>query len=184
MKSVKAPVHAAIVLAVFLSTGPLRGQSSNVNLSLGFGIPEMLNAGVSLNTGKAIFGATVGTLPVFDEIVFAAGVNAGLHFAGKSRFTSIPPWYSLAGFNYILDKMSYRAERYTYLSFRAGREMNFSSRTALALEGGIMFETSYHKKNLDPVSEWQPGNSWFPALPVVGAKFIWRLPPKDAGVSE
>lgn len=184
MKSVNVSVRTAIVLAVFLSIGPLRGQSSNVSLSLGAGLPELLNAGVSFNTGKGIFGANVGFVPIFDESLFAAGVNGGLHFAGKSRHTDILPWYALAGFSYVRDKTSNFTEQYSYLSLRAGREMNFSSRAALGLEGGIMFETSYGRKGSEPGSVWQPGNSWFPVLPVLGAKFIWRLPPKAAGGTE
>ncbi|MHC1733958.1 MAG: hypothetical protein AB9888_18245 [Bacteroidales bacterium] len=181
MKSARIPVHAVIFLAVFLSIGPLWGQASNFSLSLGAGMPELLNAGVSFNAGKGIFGATIGTFPVFEERLFTAGVNTGLRFAGKSIHTELPPWYALAGLNLVRDKSDNSVGRYTYLSLRLGREMNLSPRTAISLDGGILFETSNDIKSSEPGSEWHPGESWFPVLPSLSLKFIIRLPSRDTG---
>lgn len=181
MKSVKTPVQAVLLFAAILSVSPLRGQTSQITLSLGAGMPELLHAGVSYNTGKVIFGATAGTFPVFEERLFTAGVHTGLRFAGKSLYTETQPWFALAGFNLVSDRTTNSVGRYTYLSLRIGREMNLSTRTAISLDGGILFETGNKTKSSEPGSEWHPGESWFPVLPSLSLKFIYRLPAGDRG---
>lgn len=172
-KSIILP--SVFVLSVLLSINPLRGQSSNFNITLGAGMPELLNAGVSLNARKVIFGATAGIFPVFGERLFSASLNIGLHFAGKSQHTEIPPWFALAGFNLVRERTDFSESRYTYLSFRVGREMNLSPRTAFSVDGGLLFETSSRSRGLEPTTIWQPGESWFPVLPSLSLKMIFRL---------
>lgn len=179
MKASRFTLSLLTAITLLLTTIPLRSQSIQYNISLGAGMPELLHAGVSFNAGRAIFGATVGTFPVSGESLFTAGANGGLHFAGRSKYTELPPWFALAGFNLVRDKTDYSESRYTYLSFRIGREMNFSPRTALSLDGGILFETGNKNRSTNPTTEWQPGESWFPALPSFSIKLIFRLPAKN-----
>ncbi|MDM8002141.1 MAG: hypothetical protein QUS66_04400 [Bacteroidota bacterium] len=167
-------VSTIIILLSLSSVDPIAGQSSNFNIGIGAGLPELINAGVSYNARKAIIGATVGTLPAFGQKLLTAGVNTGIHFAGTSRHTEIPPWFALAGFNFVQDIGESYGSRYTYLSVRVGREMNFSSRSALVLEGGLSFETSYSERSPGPEATWQPGDSWFPVLPYLNIKLIFR----------
>jgi len=181
MKCQILPIGALTALTVLLSASTLHGQSSSFNLAVGAGLPELLNAGLSFNARKAVFGATIGTFPAFGEKILSAGVNGGFHFAGKSEHTSIPPWYTTVGFNYIRDRTEDEIEIYTYLNVRMGRQFNFSPRTALALDAGVLFETSYGTKGTGPGSELQPGNSWFPVLPALGARLIYRLVPGVSG---
>lgn len=55
------------------------------------------------------------------------------HFAGKSKFTHVKPWYALAG---IFWSERYYKKRYPY--FRIGRSFNFSKKTGLNLDFGAI----------------------------------------------
>lgn len=162
-----------MAVAVLINLSAVNGQMSSASISLGAGLPELISLRLGVNFGQVMVGVNVGTIPVKDEKLFALGLNAGIHFAGSSKHTEIKPWYSAVGFNYLSNETVYIREKYTYLSLRAGHEFNFSPKAALAIDGGVMFETSYSNEELQAGNSWDHfyGGTW----PALGFRFIFRL---------
>lgn len=179
MKRKTVCIPAAVAVAVLLSMGPVRGQSSDIYFSLGAGVPELINAGLGVSVKQFQAGVTLGIFPYPKERILGAGLYMGYHFAGRSEHTEIKPWYASLGFNYLSDKTEDISDRYTYLALRLGREFNLSTKVALAIDGGVMAETSHSIVENEPQSGWDL--DWYmPAvLPTGGFKFIFRFPGKE-----
>ncbi|MFZ2287116.1 MAG: hypothetical protein WAV93_09045 [Bacteroidales bacterium] len=180
MKRKNLQVPDTVMAAVLLTTGTVRGQSSPVFLSLGAGVPEHINAGPGVSIKQFQAGLTFGTIPYPGDKSFSSGLYAAWHFAGSSKHTEIKPWLGSPGFTYLSDRNEFYSDKWTYLSLRFGLGSSFSPNVALALDGGIMFQTSYSSVGLQPAADWGPGYGPPSVLPAGKLKFIFRIPARES----
>jgi hypothetical protein len=145
------------------------------NVTLGFGLPEMINAGIHYQDGQDQVGGSIGWLPTgADELVFIAAIDWRHHFAGQAKWSDRRPWYFRLGFLYLHDENRYRVNHIVYNNVRGGREFNFSKHLGMAFDIGVLIE----RYNQEIEKEPGPGSFFsFPSdfLPTAGFTFYYRL---------
>lgn len=153
------------------------GQGS-VNLSAGFGLPELLHIGVRYQIQQFQVGGGFGFIPAGGgESVISLFGDVHYHFAGQSRLSDRRPWYGKAGFNYLRDENASEVDKWMYLNARIGRDFNFSKKVGLALDVGASFQLSYTAKDKIPSG----GGGWTfsvdtpPVVPGICLAFFVRL---------
>lgn len=78
----------------------LFGQEK-VNISLGMGIPELLNLGIRYQIKQVQAGISFGTLPTNTESLISVSGDIYYHFGGISELSNRRPWYGRIGLNYL-----------------------------------------------------------------------------------
>lgn len=147
------------------------GQNG-INLSSGFGMPELLNIGIRGQIKQIVVGASVGTIPGLpkDEKIFSVCGDIFYHFGKVPELLERRVWYTSFGLNYLNDKNNDSEDRFTYLNLRIGRDLNLSKSIGLQLGAGILAELS---KEIIPDS-WV--YKFFPkVLPSIGLNVFFRF---------
>jgi hypothetical protein len=115
----------------------LKGTSqSEFSLSLGMGLPELLNAGVRYEMAPVKFGAGIGT--AFTG--YALSGDFYYHFGKLSQFSKMPPWYVRANITYWqLRKVLFMdLGKVVLLGVRVGRDFNITEEVGVSIDGGII----------------------------------------------
>jgi hypothetical protein len=128
-----------IALGLFFLAKPIYSQDTIIinqvnspykfEISGGIGFPEIL-------FGKVKYGSRntqIGLGLAFDMI----NIEMYYHFAGKSKFTQVKPWYGSAG---VYVERYYKERGY---NIRFGRSFNFSEKTGLNLDLGAVCDQEY-----------------------------------------
>jgi hypothetical protein len=157
----------------FYSGSQIFGQD-NLNLSAGFGFPELLNIGLHYQLGQVNTGLRIGFLPVKDERSIAVSGDVSYHYGGSSKYTNIRPWYGEAGFAYLRGENESRLEKYWYLILGVGRDLNISERFGISIDGGLGVQMKHAVIDKVPQGSWQ-FNFEVPVMPVPGICFFWRI---------
>ncbi|NMB72013.1 MAG: hypothetical protein GYA22_07680 [Bacteroidales bacterium] len=144
-----------------------------LKLSLGFGFPELVYAGVQGYRNTFQIGAGAGTLPGYDHSVFSVFVQGGYHFGGKSRHNLIPPWYARAILSYGYEKSTQAIWHSFFLSPRIGRNFYFIERLGMDLDIGLSFELWEKKIEKNP-SNWNFDFD-FPVVPTISISFFYLM---------
>jgi len=145
-----------------------------VNISAGFGIPELLNIGVRYQLNQVQIGLSVGSMPVEDESIISILGDVRYHFGGYSKLSSRRPWYGRVGLNYIRDETEYKIDKYIYLNSRIGREFNISNKIGIEIDAGAIFQLSNEEERKKPSSGWNL-NLDFPVLPSFGIGLFYHF---------
>ena len=143
----------------------------DLKLSLGFGFPELVYAGVQGYRNTFQFGAGAGTLPGYNHSIFSAFVQGGYHFGGKARYNLIPPWYTKALLCYGYEKGSTATWYTVFVSPRIGRNMYFGNKAGLDIEIGVSAEIWKKKVERFP-SNWNFDFD-FPVVPTISFGFFY-----------
>ncbi len=129
-----------VIMCVFINAERLSGQS-NLGITAGFGFPDFINAGVMYQIGQAQVGVAAGFMPVEGESVTSASFNITVHLAGYSSLTEIKPWYGRLGLSYMQDKKKdVFNDKFVFIDFRGGRELNISENFGVSIDAGLMFK--------------------------------------------
>jgi len=129
----KAIITLILVLFYIQSTA-----QSNFKISTGIGLMELINMGVDYQIKQSEVGINIGTWP--NQINgFSFMANYYYHFAGKSRFSDVRPWYVRAGMSLLRDKSKYSIDYKYVTSLRFGREFNFSDKIGIAIDAGVCY---------------------------------------------
>lgn len=148
------------LLLLFCTSFQVYGQKQ-LSATIGAGFPEIVNVGAKFRYKQIEVGGTVGyvnpTLSVTAESYF--------HFGGHSKYTTLRPWFFRLGADYVIND----ADRYGYLDFRAGRDINFSKRVGMSISGGLTLKVYERIKDSEL-------NLDFPILPAIGAMFYYNFP--------
>jgi hypothetical protein len=169
-----AKLLSKLTLIGLLSITSLRSSygQKEINLSAGFGIPELLNIGIRGQVKQIVLGVSVGTVPGLpgDEKIFSVCGDIFYHFGKVPELSERRVWYTRVGVNYLSDKNNNWDQRFTYLNLRIGRDLNLSKKIGIQIDLGTLIELS---KKIVP-------DSWvtllFPAIvPSIGLNFFLRL---------
>lgn len=145
-----------------------------VNISAGFGIPELLNIGVRYQIEQVQIGLSVGSMPDKNESIVSIMGDVRYHFGGHSKLSTRRPWYGRVGLNYFRDETDYKIDKYLYFSSRIGREFNISNKIGIEIDAGAIFELSNDEVRKKPSSGWD-FNFDFPVLPSLGIALFYRF---------
>ncbi len=169
------PFYSILIIIAFLSVfgNQLSAQKKYI-LSTGFGIPELLNIGLSYHYDQFQIGMSVGTMPVPDEHIITVAGDIRYHFGGSSGLSDRRPWYGRIGLNYLKDETKNYIDKYSYLNTRIGREFNITNRFGIAIDAGAIFQLSHSKIRKTPSSGWDLDLE-FPVLPSLGIGFYYSL---------
>ena len=173
MKSIRKSICFLLFVALFmLSTDNLIFAQEKIKLSVGMGVPELLNIGVRIPIKQTQIGFNFGAWPQKNECFLSFSGDFYMHFGGVSKFSDRRPWYSRAGLNYLRSETSTYIEKSVYFNFRLGREIYISKKIGIELDAGAMFNVfSVHIGKTDSVIINE--RSWI--LPSFGLAVFYRL---------
>lgn len=124
---------------LYFCCGNLLYGQEKVNISAGWGYPELLNVGARYQLEQVQIGVSVGSMPEKDDKVISFSSDLFLHFGGFSNLSSRRPWYIRMVLNHTRKENEYMYQRALYLSPRIGREINISKRMGIQLDIGAFF---------------------------------------------
>lgn len=150
-----------VILTLSVSINVITGQGK-VRITTGFGVPEFINAGMKVRLGQSEAGFCAGFFPsgeesfLFDwERVFSAGGDYYIHFAGKSTYTDLRPFYLRAGVSYVYIKWDATdIDNLFSTQLRIGRDFYFSSKLGIGIDAGVV----WHLNDVD--STWGSRIGW------------------------
>jgi len=151
-------LKAAIVpVVIFLTAGSLFSQGK-FEVSAGIAWPEWTNLKVNYGRNFQI-GVNIG-LPTGNNSPYSANVSPYAieiyyHFGGHSRHTEQPPWYLFSNLAYYNDEY----QDGLYLCPRIGRSFNFSKRTGINLDAGLLLPLSEELKGFFDLMILPPATS-------------------------
>lgn len=176
MKSKGIILYSLVLSSIFFSlVSPQAEAQEKINLSVGIGFPELINAGIRFQLNQTQLGLAVGAMPVKDGTSFAVSGDVFYHFAGSSDFSDRRPWYGRGGLNYWRNESEYAVDEYAYLNFRLGRDFNFSKKFGMQADAGVIFQLSHKETRKVPSDGWDFSGLEFPVLPGVGLGLFYRL---------
>lgn len=152
-----------------------RGQEK-INLASGFGLPELIHAGVRYQLNQAQIGFSYGAFSNREgEKLRSYTLETFIHIAGKSAFSQRKPAYLRLGLNRFTEDDSYTTDKYLYLVTRIGRDFNFSKVFGIQMDVGAAFELSHHEIQKVPNNSWFDLDMEFPVLPALSVGIFARL---------
>ncbi len=161
-----------LCLLTFIPFNQLPGQEK-VNLSAGFGLPELLNLGVRYQLEQTQLGLSVGSFPVEDKLFCISGA-VYYHFAGTSDLSNRRLWYGRIGLTYLYEETDALIDKYLYLDLRVGRDINFSEKVGIEIDVGLVFQLS-KEETRKRSSGWFNLDLDFPLLPAFGVSVFYRI---------
>lgn len=170
------PLIYILLITTFSFSNVLQvnGQEK-VDLSAGFGIPELLNVGVRYQLNNQVqLGFSVGSVPTENENAISIVGDVRYHFGGHSKLSSRRPWYGRVGLNYLRDETDYKINNYLYFISRLGKEFNISNRMGIEIDAGAIFELNKDEVRKKPSSGWDL-NLDFLVLPSFGIGLFYRF---------
>lgn len=161
-----------VIVCTFINAARLSGQS-NINITAGFGFPDLVNAGIRYQIGQAQIGVAAGFMPVEGESVTSASLDLFYHVAGSSELSTRRPWYGRLGLAYFHDKKAgVFNEKFVFLDMRGGREFNISQNFGISLDAGVMYRL-FKDVGEDNVSIFLAELFW--AFPSAGIGLFYRF---------
>lgn len=123
-------------------TIPVSGYDYKFALGGGVGVPEFINLNLKYGSRNLKAGFGVGFFPVYVKMDLDFSIY--YHFARKSRFNNNFLWYARGGVDLLkpnsVIKNQYKVRETEYiLLIRLGRTFEFSKRSGLNLDIGIVF---------------------------------------------
>lgn len=176
MKNTHPLLHRLLFTFFLLIGCMIAGYAQRAtSVTLGAGLPELINLGVRQQFDQFQAGVFVGIFPVTDEQVYTIGGDVYLHFGNPSDYSDLRPWYGRAGFTYLSDKFKDERDEYGYLNLRIGRDFNTSENFGLFAELGAMVELFYRETDTEPTGWFDFDLDLAPVLPGFGVGIYWRF---------
>ena len=148
-------------------------SQKRVNVTLGIGMPELLNIGVRYQANQTQLGLSVGSLPLKDETIISISAETYYHFAGRSQLSTRWPWYVRFGMNYLRNETKTVLDKYLYANLRVGRDFNISEEIGINIDIGLTIEVIWDMTIKEPPG--QLFNIDFPILPGLGFCLFYRI---------
>jgi hypothetical protein len=175
MKNIINLLQNLILFSIFsFCFGNQSFGQEKVNISAGFGLPELLNVGVRYQLKQTQMGIGFGFMPMKNESVISFSGDAYYHFAGLSELSDRRLWYGRIGLNYMRDETKTLVDKYIYLNLRIGRDFNISKKFGVEIDAGAIFELFNDKLRKEPSSAWN-FDLEFPVLPSFGIGLFYRI---------
>lgn len=160
------------LLTIFLFCTVCLHAQYRAKASLGFGIVDVYHVGFEYQFQQAAIGGTFGIFP--NELpAFFSSLNYYYHFAGKSKYSEVKPWFGRVGMFLIRDKNTYFIDHSFVSTIRIGRDINFNNHIGMSLDAGASIFTYRFRKVLfeDPF----PTGMIIPVLPAGSIKLFYRF---------
>ncbi len=168
----KPVYYILFFITLFLCFDNKGFAQEKVKLSVGFGVPELLNIGVRIPIKQIQIGFSFGTLPQKHKYLLSFSGDFYMHFGGTSKLSDRHPWYSRAGFNYLRSESSTLINKHIYFSFRIGREISISKKIGIELDIGPAFQLFYDRIEKTPTYYYGTPYGIFPSF---GLAVFYRL---------
>jgi hypothetical protein len=136
-----------LLLASLFCYGMSCSIGQGLDLITGASVPEGLFAGIRLTDKQVQTGFTVGTLPIASgNRFFSVSGEVLYHFLPESKDASkLRPLYLRSGVTYVRDEDKYRTLKNVYFNTRVGKEISFSEKAGLGIDGGLMVRLSHRE---------------------------------------
>ena len=159
-----------IAFQVFLLNSSILYGQSSFKVHAGVGVPELAHAGVSIQLEQFQLGLYGGTMPMKEERIFSVLGDVRFHFAGKTKYSDIRPWYARSAL--IICGMIRLLKGNVCLSgARLGRELHFSRRFGLELDIGALLQLAHEEVRKMPPPDLKL-NIRFPSFLSFGLGFF------------
>ena len=145
---------------------------NNFKTSIGIGLFELINLGFDYHFKQSEAGLSIGTWPT-ELNGLSLTCNYYYHFAGKSRFSEVRPWFVRAGINMLRYKYTYSIDYDYCATLRVGREFNFSNKIGVGIDAGASYLFYRYSKKLGE-NPFPTGNILF-FLPNGSFKLFYRF---------
>lgn len=154
----------AAMIILFVSACIMKGQGK-MSFSIGLGFPETLNAGLKARLNQSQLGLNIGFWPANNEgfiftweNVFSICGDYYYHFAGKSVYSDLKPFYFRAGLNYLFIKWSGSdIDNLFNTQLRVGRDFYFPKNGGLGLDGGLILHLNDVDETWGSAIGWSAG---------------------------
>jgi hypothetical protein len=158
---------------IFISKGNNVYGQNTMDLTLGIGFPTLINAGVRAQLEQYQIGVSIGSFPFSDKTFLTLSGAVYYHFGDHSKYSKRDVTYVKASLNYYEDENE-SARNYTALfGISAGRDIYYSRRVGINLDGGLFFRIKNFEQVKDPSGA---GNMIIPAImPYVSINLFYRL---------
>ncbi|SIN65344.1 hypothetical protein [Algoriphagus halophilus] len=170
-----------IITSLFSWINQVYGQEK-LNISTGFGLPELLNIGMRYQIDQTQIGLSVGSLPLgSNESVVSISGDFYYHFGGFSELSNRRPWFGRIGLNYLRDETESIIHKDFYLNTRIGRDFNISKKIGIEIGIGAIFilsDKEINKNTSNSAGTWTGGWTFdldFPVLPSLGIGLFYRI---------
>ena len=176
-KNMKA--SARLLFQIFLIINILVGSiyqvsgQRKVNITTGFGIPDLFNVGVCYQLDQVQVGLSFGTMPNENTISISGDVY--YHYGGFSKLSDRRPWYFMIGVNYLRYETESIIDKNLHLNTRIGRDLNISKHLGLDIGLGAIFQIRHHKITKKPSDSWFDFDFEFPVLPSFGIGLFYKI---------
>jgi hypothetical protein len=152
-----------LILLVFIASVVNVNCQDKLSVSLGMGLPELINAGVRYELQPVKFGVSVGT--AFSG-AYAISGDIYYHFGGRTNLNDMPPWFFRTNFTYwTFQKFLFiNLGEVMMLGFRVGRDFNLTEDFGISIDGGII-----------PFSFFSGRKIPFSFIPSIGAGVYYRF---------
>jgi hypothetical protein len=162
-----------MLLIVFLPKWNNVNGQRTMDLTLGIGFPELINLGIRAQLDQAQIGITMGSYPSGDKTFFTLSGDYYYHFGDRSKYSSRDVTYVKGSLNYFKDENESAKNNMILFGISAGRDVYYSRRVGINLDGGLFFRIKNIKQVKDPYSE---GNMTLPTImPYVAVALFYRL---------
>lgn len=174
----KTKVKALTCLLLFIASiscynSQVHGQGK-INISTGFGVPELYNIGMRYQIDQTQVGFSVGGVPFnSDGKIFSISGELYYHFAGDTKLSDRRPWFLKMGLTYLRDENEKAINKTSYLNTRLGRDFFLSKNIGIQIDGGAIFQLSSKTIRKKPSSGLFSID--FPVLPSFGIELFFQL---------
>lgn len=130
-----------ILLTILISCVSSVRSQGNVTLTSGIGFPEMINIGARYQMKNVQLGSSIGYFNSGAESISFCG-DLFIHLGDKKELTDLPPWFMRIGLNYTRRESDTKINKYTYLNWRAGRDIYFTRNWGISVDLLVAFRIS------------------------------------------
>lgn len=160
-----------LLIGGFLLLGNTQASGQDkINLSAGFGLPELLNVGVRYQLNQSQVGISIGA---FKEDIAVTG-DFYQHIAGSSKFSNRRPLYTRVGMTYLWNDGNNFLDQYLILALRVGRDFNISKNFGFQVGLGAFFEVLHHETKKVSYN-YGRGTDFDIFIPAFGLTIFYRL---------
>ena len=139
------------------------------SISLGYGLPELMNIGFQYQKSDVQIGFSVGTNP-FEHNKFALSSALFFYFGKHSDLSERRLWHFRIGIDYLRDERKTVTHKYLLLDSRIGRDIYISRQVGIRVSLGLSYILEHEKIYKQPPSVY---SGWFDFdLPIYGGSGI------------
>ena len=162
-----------ILLTILSLSIPNQIYSQNrFNIAAGAGFPDWLNLGLNYQNDQTQIGVSVGTWP--NQKLLSLLGDLKFHFGKESKLSELKPWYFLIGANYTYEDSRTKIFKFTYLTFRIGR--NFYISEEVGFEVNLGFAVEINDNTIIKMEQTGPiGGVDVPFLPCFGISIFYVI---------